>query len=103
MQPFITFKDIDKNDIDIYYILQRDFPHYLGAICYQPMADSICCVPVAGHNLWITFMGTIRGNYVPSYPDAIKEIEIIFVSMANWFYVNRIQKEPKRYKKWAIQ
>lgn len=101
MQPFITFKDTEDG-VDKYFILQRDFPHYLAAICYIPIADSICCIPVSRHNLWITFQGTIRGNFVPSYKDAQEEIETIFNRMALWFYQNRIEKEPKRYKKWLI-
>lgn len=102
MSPFITFKDLGKDDILQLYILQRDFPHYCGTVCYFPIADSICCVPVAGHNLWVAFAGTIRGNFIPSYNDALQQIIPIFEQMASWFYINRILADPKRYKKWII-
>lgn len=103
MSPYITFKDFSiKDGTLVLYILQRDFPHYCGGIAYHPIADSICCVPMAGHNLWVSYCGTIRGNYIPSYEHALPEIEAVFQHMAAWFYSERIMKDPKRYKKWLI-
>lgn len=102
MSPFVTFKDVDKTGELQYYILQRAFPHYVGIIKYKPNIDALIEVPVTNHNLWVSFAGTIRGNFMPSYPGWQKELEKTFLEMAIWFYQNRILKEPRRYKKWAI-
>jgi len=102
MSPYITYKDTNKNGDLCLYILQREFPHYQGVICYLPIHDSICCIPIAGHNLYLAFAGTIRGNYIMSNPEYEKQVGLIFESMAAWFYENRIRTDPKRYKKWAI-
>lgn len=102
MSPFITFKDQNKAGDMTYYILQREWPHYVGYIAYSPIPDPICQIPVTGHNLWLTFAGTLRGAYIPIEPNVQNEILSVFHNMERWFYANRIQAEPKRYKKWAI-
>ena len=102
MSPYITFKDFDSNGELQYYILQREYPHYCGVVAYLPIADSICQIPVTAHHLYITFAGTIRGNFALAHPQMEKEIYFIFHSMMLWFYQNRIVKDPKRYKKWLI-
>jgi hypothetical protein len=103
MSPFVTFKDLDNSGVMQYYILQRDYPHYLGRIAYYPTGGSICEVPVSGHNLYVSFNGTIRGNFIPAYPKVEEEITAVFHAMALWFYANRIVPDPKRYKKWLIR
>ncbi len=102
MSPFVTYKDTDKEGNLQLYILQRAFPHYCGILSYIPVGDAICCIPLSGHNLWINYAGLLRGNFIPSYNDASKEIESVFHSMALWFYSERILVDPKRYKKWLI-
>lgn len=102
MSPFITFRDTNKDGELTLYILQRDFPHYCGQLCYFPIAESICCVPISGHNIWLTFAGTLRGNYILSNNDALQQAGAIFERMAEWFYLNRIASDPKRYKKFSI-
>ena|SRR5579872_3799707 len=102
MSPFVTFKDTDRSGNMQYYILQREYPHYCGVITYYPSGESICQVPVTAHNLYVTFAGVLRGNFIPGHPGAEKEIVAVFHSMAIWFYVNRVSVDPKRYKKWAI-
>lgn len=102
MNPFISFRDKDKTGELQYYLLQREYPHFVGRLDYAPLTGQIYQVPVAGHHLYITFAGTLRGNLIPSYTNIEQEIGSVFESMAVWFYHNRIKPEPKRYKKWAI-
>jgi hypothetical protein len=102
MSPFVTFRDNDSKGELQYYILQRDYPHFVGVVTYYPKGGAICEVPVSGHNLFVSFCGTIRGNYAPAYPKVEEEINQVFHAMAQWFYKNRIAVDPKRYKKWAI-
>src|ERR1700744_727836 len=101
MSPYITFKDYKGEDL-VLYILQRDFPHYCAALSYLPVLDSLVCVPVSGHNLWLSFSGTLRGPYLPAYKDALEQVETVLADMSNWFYLNRIVPDPKRYKKFII-
>jgi hypothetical protein len=103
MNPFVTFKDTDKKGELQYYILQREYPHYVGQITYYPSGEAICQVPVSGHNLYVTFAGVLRGNYIPAYPKVNEEITAITHAMALWFYSKRVAIDPKRYKKWAIK
>lgn len=102
MSPFVTFRDTDSGGVMQYYILQRAYPHYVAKITYYPTGGSICEVPVTGHNLFVSFSGCLRGNYVPAYPKVEEEINAVFHAMALWFYENRILADEKRYKKWQI-
>ena|ERR1700722_11856088 len=102
MSPFVTFKDNDSAGILQYYILQREYPHYVGQITYYPKGGAICEVPVTAHNLYVSFAGVLRGNYLPAFPKVEEEINQVFHAMALWFYANRIVPDPKRYKKWLI-
>lgn len=103
MSPYITFKDYDKDNKLQYYILQREYPHFCGVISYFPVGDSLCQIPVTGHHLYVTFAGTLRGNGFPAHNMVEQEIQSIFHHMATWFYINRIEADPKRYKKWVIK
>ena len=44
------------------YILQKDFPHYTGRVTNK-LERSIAQYPIAGYGLYISYSGTIRGNY----------------------------------------
>lgn len=96
-QPFITFREDEA-----YYILQKEFPHYCGKIVNYPIEGALINQPIASYNLYVTFNGVLRGNYVPSYNDVYNEIVHVFSEMANWYYLERIFKDPKRFKKWRI-
>lgn len=102
MNPYVTFRDADKEGELQYYILQRTYPHYLGRIDYFPSMDPLCQVPISGHHLYVSFCGVLRGNYVPAQKGVETEILAVLEDMALWFYSNRIVNEPKKYKKWAI-
>lgn len=85
-----------------YYILQRAYPHYVGFLAYIPIADSICQIPITGHNIWLTFEGTIRGRFIPMETKVLTEILSVFHDMERWFYENRVQVDPKRFKRYII-
>lgn len=102
MSPFITFTDKSASGETEYYILQREYPHFVGMIAYIPSVEPICQVPIAGHHLYINFWGTLRGRLMPISKNIDKEIGSVFEQMASWYYQNRILTDPKRYKKFAI-
>lgn len=103
MSPFITFRDRDANGELQYYILQREFPHFVGILVSQPVEHSLAQSPISGHYLWVAFAGTLRGNIIPGYQDIQNEIESVFQNMAAWYYTNRIEPDLKKYRKWKIQ
>lgn len=98
--PYITYREEKEGNL-LYYILQKEHPHYLGVIAYGIIQDKIQ-VPITGHNLYVTFAGCLRGNFIPSYKDVVKQIENTMTSMAIWFYSERILKEPKKYLKFKL-
>ena len=102
MNKYITFRDNDNDGVLQYYILQREFPHYVGLISSIPIPEAMCCSPIPGYNMYVVFSGTLRGNIVPSYKDIVKEIESVFDDMATWYYSERIMKDEKKYKKFKI-
>lgn len=102
MSPYITFKDSDSTGELQLYVLQRDFPHFCAVISYAPALGQIACIPIAKYNLYLVSCGTIRGAFYPSYPDVQQMVEMTLWQMAEWFYLNRIVPDPKRYKKWLI-
>lgn len=101
MEPFITFRELKEGEFQ-YYILQRAFPHFIGVIKYKPSDTALYYISVSAHHLYIVFDGALQGRFMPSYKDAIDEMESIVRSMAEWFYVHRIVPEPNKYKKWKI-
>lgn len=102
MNKFITFRDKDDNGQLQYYILQRDFPHYVGRIETNPYGKALIKVPIPQYNMYVSLTGTLRGALIPSYRDVPREVEDVIFSMANWFKVNRIDVEPKKYQKFKI-
>lgn len=104
MSPFITFRDTDKNNTLQYYILQREYPHYLAVISDHPVINKLGQSAVASHNLYIVHVGTLRGiNLIPAQNKVWEEIQSVCDQMAEWFYIHRILPDQKKYKKWRIQ
>lgn len=101
MDKFITFREA-KDGVLQYYILQREFPHFIGKISEFPDKVLVFSFPVAGYNLWVSFGYTLRGKYIPSYPNVEKEIQQCLSDMALWFLDNRINQDKKRYAKFKI-
>lgn len=99
MMPYITYRETDSDGRLCYYILQKAFPHYKAILSIGKLEDTLASMPVLGYNLYLNFAGTLVGNFLPAYKDALKEIEATLFSMAEWFYVNRVLAEPKKYSK----
>lgn len=102
MEPFITYRDTDsKNELQ-YYILQRQYPHYVARIAYKPSDTALFYISISGHHLYVTYAGTLQGHFIPGYKDAIEEMETVMRTMAEWFYANRVAVDSNKYKKWKI-
>lgn len=102
MNPFITFREFDNDGNLQYFILQRDFPHYVGYISPIPKNVIASGAPIMNYNLWVNFWGTIRGRFAPTYQNAGDEIGQIMFQMGEWFYQHRIMQDEKKYKKYKI-
>ncbi len=102
MEPFITFRDRDKQGELQYYILQRAWPHYVGVIFTYPPADPIMTAAISGYNLFVVYSGTLQGRFLPSNPNWEVEVQGVFQDMATWFHQKRILTEPRRYKKLKV-
>lgn len=101
MNPYLTFRESDKNNTLQYYILQKARPHYLAVLSSHPSERVLGQAPVVGHNLWVVFVGTLEGiNLIPLESQVWNEIQAVVNDMADWFYTERIQREPNKYKKW---
>lgn len=103
MQQFITYRELDKNGELQYYILQKEFPHYVCYISTVKKENVISQWAVSEYNLYVIFCGTIRGNFIPSYKNIAEEIDSVVLSMANWYKENRILTNQKRYEKFKIK
>lgn len=102
MNKFITFRDTDAKEELQYYILQREYPHYVGKVSSNPFEKSLTHSAIPGYYLWIVFSGTIRGNMMPAYRNVDVDAQSVMDSMAEWYMGERISKEEKRYKKFKI-
>lgn len=103
MIHFITYREPDEKGELQYYILQKEFPHFIGRLVNKPIEGAIINSAVPSYNLWITFNFTLRGNVIPSYKNIITEIEIIYSNMANWFHNERILLEEKKFYRFKIK
>lgn len=101
MTPYITYRDKDEKGNLQYYILQRNFPHFVSVISAIPKTGTWQSA-VAGYNLWVIFNGTLRGNMIPDYKNISEEIQMVLDSMAGWYCSERIVPDPKRFKKFKI-
>ena len=101
MNKFVTFRDTDKDGNLQYYILQRDFPHFIGVVLnYYDIGNWYA--PIGGYMMYVNFGGTLRGNIIPSYKDIGDEIQSVLGNMADWYYTNRILTDEKRFKKFKV-
>ncbi len=103
MNKFVTFRDSNESGELHYYILQRDFPHYIARISTESTQGSLLRVTIPQYNMWLVFAGTLRGAVIPSYKDVMDEIKTVVLDMADWYLQNRISPNPKKYKKWHLQ
>lgn len=101
-QAYITYRELGEGQLK-YYILQREFPHYCGVIVTAPIEGAIANEAIPNYNLWVSFAGILRGNYIPDYRDTMDEINSVYSNMAAWFWAERIQSNPKKYEKFKMQ
>lgn len=102
MQPYITFVETNDKGELIYYILQKEFPHYQAYISITRVEKALAQATVAGYNMQIVFCGVINGAFVPSYNNVMNEIQFTLEQMSLFFLTNRINVEPKKYLKFKI-
>lgn len=102
LSRFITFRDKDSEGELRYYILQREFPHFVGIISNIPVPNALCFSPIPEYNMYIVFSGTLRGGFIPLYKDITFEVEKVFNDMASWYYEEIIKRDEKRYRKFKI-
>lgn len=102
MDAFITYREKDIDGLQ-YYILQKEFPHFICKISFKPDKIFVNAVPIAGYKMWLVFNYCLRGKYLPSFKEIDKLILTVMEEMALWFLVNRILQDEKRYKKFKIQ
>lgn len=100
MIPYITYREPDADGNMLYFILQKDFPHFLCEVSERPIVNFFQPVPINEYNLYIIFNATLRGNVIPSYQQIGEEIKAVMHDMATWFYNERIIPNEKKYKKW---
>lgn len=103
MTPYITFRETDDKGELQYYILQREYPNYVGVIQNVPHGNILMRAAVPRYLLWIEFAGTIRGNFVEARVDIVSELDGVFTDMAQWFYLNRIKPNEKKFKKFKLK
>lgn len=100
--PFITYREQLEDNVIGYFILQKDYPHFVGIISSTPYHKLVSSVAIAGYNLWVAFYGTLRGNVIPSYEGVGDEINEVLHRMAIWFLENRINNAERKYTKFKI-
>lgn len=103
MTKYVTYRDKDKDDNLQYFVLQKDFPHFVGMVSPIPKIELIPAIAISNYNLWMVFNYTLRGRMIPSYKNIEKEILSVMSDMAEWYYENRILTEPKKFKKFKIE
>lgn len=101
MQPYITYREANDNGELIYYVLQKEFPHYLAFISTK-VEKALAQATIAGYNMQIVFCGVIHGQFIPSYRGVVGQIQMVMEDMSNWFLDNRINVEPKKYLKFKL-
>lgn len=100
---YITYRENNENGLLCYYILQKAFPHYIGLLSVGQLENTLASMPVGNYNLYVNFYGCLVGRFLPAYKDALQEIEAEMISMAEWFYYNRVLTQPKKYDKFIIK
>lgn len=100
---YITYRELNKDGILCYYILQKEFPNITAVISYVPI-ENVLAQPalISNYNMFVNFCGTISGRFVPSHKGIADEIQAVINDMSLWYYENRIIPDEKRFRKWKI-
>jgi len=102
MIPFITYREQNAEGSLEYYILQKGYPNYIGRLVAYPVEGALNNTPITDHHLYITFAGALMGNFIPAHKGELQNITEVFSQMAEWYFINRISPDLKKYKKWKI-
>ena len=102
MEKYITYRE-DENGVASYFVLQKEFPHFVGRLIDNPYFTSLCNAPVPQTKLYIAIIGTLRGNMIPAYQKVTEEIRSVAVDMALWYYDKRISPQPQKFKRWLLK
>lgn len=102
MIKYITYREPNDKGELIYYILQKEFPHYQAYIATTRVERALAKASIAGYNMEVVFCGCINGFVIPSYRGTVMQMQGIMEQMASWFLVNRINVEPKKYLKFKL-
>jgi hypothetical protein len=100
LPAYITF----KHEEDV-YIAMTALPNYMARIrrydndWLLSQADGAIACPVNGYRILLIFCGTLQGNFV-YLGDQVADLQKVVDKMAFWYFINRIDKDPKRYEKW---
>jgi hypothetical protein len=86
-----------------YFILQREWPHYIGMIIDNPNYKSLVKVPVPNTTLYVSLWGTLQGRLLPANAGMDNGIAATLTNMAVFYYEERIIPNQKKYKKWLLK
>lgn len=92
---------IFREDVSL-YILQKNFPHYIGKLTNNPQEGMSIC-PITGYRLYISFAGTLIGKYINSDKFSIGELHPILADMGNFMLERHILKLGEDYEKYKIR
>src|SRR5678816_3056798 len=87
MIPYITFREMDEEGRLCFFILQKAFPNYIGLLVSSPREGGIVNAPIPKYRLWITYAGVLSGNFFPGHSGALQEVQQVFNSMSEWYYI----------------
>ena len=90
--PYIIY---NENGSD--YILQKNFPNYIGRVTPK-LERQIAQYPVAGYDLYISFVGTLNGNFIQMDSLAIQHAEEIMSGMSSYFVQKLDKSKYENYK-----
>lgn len=99
---YITFREEDEFGRLCFFILQKAHPNFIGLLVSSPVEGAIINVPIPNYNLWITFAGTLMGNYIPAVNGVLSEISIVFYDMSSWYFEHRVNG-VRKYDKFKIK
>ena len=77
--PYIIY---NENGSD--YILQRNFPNYIGRVTSK-LERQIAQYPIAGYDLYISFVGTLNGNFIQMDKFAMQDAQEIMSEMSSFY------------------
>lgn len=84
------------------YILQKNFPHYIGKLTTNSQ-EGISQYPIAGYRLYVCFVGTLIGKYINSDKFSVQELYPILEDMGNFVSEKHILKHEKYYEKYKVR